>query len=117
MTKIPDEATLEDVEEALEAIDESVYIYVGEEEDEGWAAAQAAAGALVGLRTFRIAENDRDLIAHWIETEPVSEENPVDEPAGIVFGYGEVPWAFLSWDQAQSSRKLMRWLRRAEQET
>ncbi len=117
MPKIPGEATLENVEEALEAIDQSVYIYIGDEHDEGWTAAQAAAGALAGLKIFCLAEADRDLISKWVEADPVCEDNPVDEPCGTVFGYGEVPWVFLSWDQAQSSKKLLKWLRRAEQET
>jgi hypothetical protein len=117
MPKIPAEASVADVDLALEAIDESVYLYIGDEHDEGWAAAEAAAGALAGLQIFLIAEADRDQVAHWIEVEPLLDENPVDEPSGVLFGYGEEPWVFLSWDQAQSAKKLLKWLRRAEQET
>jgi hypothetical protein len=117
MPKIPGDASVQDVEKALEAIDESVYVYVGDERDEGWTAAEAAAEVLAGLRVFLVADAERDALARWLEAEPLSEENPVDEPCGIVFGYGEEPWVLLSWDQAQNAKKVLKWLRRAEQET
>jgi hypothetical protein len=117
MPKIPGEASVADVEKVLEAVDRSVYVYVGDERDEGWTAAEAAAGELAGLQIFLVGEADRESVAKWVEVDPLLEENPVDEPCGIVFGYGDEPWVFLSWDQAQNAKRVLKWLRRAEKET
>ena len=117
MARIPDEVTLEDVERALQASSQSVYIYVGDEKDDGWTAVQEVKEAFSSLEIFRVDERDKEAVAHWLETEPLLEDNHVEDPVGIVFGYGEVPWVFLSWDQASHPKKLQKWLRRAEQGT
>lgn len=75
----------------------TVYLYIGEESDDGWDNAVLAFGLLPRLRIY-LVENI-SLIPEWVEDESTK---------GVVFGYDDKPVRFLNQTEAEDAKIVLR---------
>lgn len=88
--------TGEDIRGPLKDPTFTVYMYVGDEGDEGWDNALIAFGLLARLRIYRVI--DISLIKEWTGSK---------RPTGIVFGWDETPRRLLSKREAEDLRTVL----------
>lgn len=74
----------------------TVYMYVGDEDDEGWDNALIAFGLLARLRIYLV--KDISLIKEW--TGP-------KKPRAVVFGWDETPKRFLGKREAEDLKTVL----------
>ena len=80
----------------------SVYMYVGEETDDGWENAMLAFGLLARLRIYLV--KDISLINAWVGQE---------KPAGIVFGWDDKPKRLLTQKEADDFKIVLKAIQEA----
>jgi hypothetical protein len=74
----------------------SVYLYVGEATEAGWAAATSATGSLAWCMAYLVADRSAlgERWGEWVGSK---------RPKGIVFGFSSVPQQLLSQVDAEDS--------------
>ncbi len=83
----------------------SVYMYVGEETDEGWDNALLAFGLLARLRIYLV--KDISLIKEWVGQK---------KPRGVVFGWKDQPKRLLSKQEADDFKIVLTAIQEARAE-
>ena len=94
--------TADDVKGPLKDPTFTVYMYVGNESDEGWDIAQTAFEYVAKLRIYLV--RDISLIKEWVG---------LKRPKGIVFGYDDQPQRFLNRQEADDLKTVLRAIRDA----
>src|SRR5262249_8866964 len=88
--------TTDDLKAALSNPTFSVYVYIGKEDDKGWAVAQAVFKLLPALRVYLVTS--RPLVSDW--TTDAGDR-------AIVWGFGPKPKARLLKSEANDLLKVM----------
>lgn len=94
-----------DIEEPLRNPTFSAYIYIGEETDKGWLIAETIESLLPRLRTYLAA--NISLLDGIVE--------PDDRHAGIVFGWNEHPFSFLTRTQTEDFLEVFNEIKKARE--
>ena len=75
----------------------TVYLYIGEESDDGWDTAVLAFGLLPRLRIYLV--KDVSLIGEFVGQK---------RPKGVVFGYDDKPMRLLNQAEAEDAKTVLR---------
>lgn len=89
--------TADDVKGPLKDPTFTVYMYVGNESDEGWDNALLAFGLLARLRIYLV--KDISSIKEWVGTK---------KPRGVVFGWDDIPVRFLNKAEAEDAKTVLK---------
>jgi hypothetical protein len=94
--------TTNDIKNYLNDDSFTVYLYIGEEGDQGWDNARLAYGVLPKLRIYLVREIN--LIEKWVENEKVK---------GIVFGWDDKRFESLDEQQANDFKIVLTTIQKA----
>lgn len=94
--------TIDDIRGPLKNPTFSVYIYIGEKDEEGWESAEMAFKYRTRLRIYLV--HDAGLVAEWTKQE---------DAKGIVFGWDEKPKRILNKSEADDLKTVLKAIREA----
>jgi hypothetical protein len=88
--------TADDIRSYLEDLTFSVYLYVGDEQDDAWDNAQVVYGLLPRLRIYLV--EDAEIIQQWIQGQSTK---------GVVFGWDQNPVQFLNQGECDNLKTVL----------